>query len=565
MATARSVGVTPPKANPRPGMEWAGRNRARALSWYSRLGWMSPLAVLLVVVPSVLMIAPFLAHHGPYSNWGDGAATELSVQNATRLHQTVGPYDRFGWYHPGPVSFYLLAIPYVLMGWNGAGLAIGTTLINLAATVGIVVVVARRVGGTAALGTAAVLCAFESVMRVQNVTNIWGPIMVALPAAFFLVLCADFAAGSVWSLVGATIVGTFLVQTDISTASAVISALILALVVRAMVWRKAGTLGDSLRQSWPARVATLGVAAALWAPPVWQQLTGKRGNLEHLVGFFIRHPGQHGPHEALSAVANGMLNRRLGLGDQVGFFHHYDADLAIFLLAVAGLAVVCWRRQQWLALALAAGSIAVTAAVGVSLLRVLGPVFGYLVFWSRALTLCVGIAVVLCITGLVRQARGPHGWSRHARIAGSIVVAGCAVFTSWRLSDSASSFHPGGGYANVTEASTAVERLLPPNARHVLVCVTTAAAWPSSAGVVADLTKDGRDTRVNPPWLHLFGEQLTPSGHENVVVFLADLRQGSLLPAVSQARRTSGGDLAIGVFSPRHGYVSSTECPPVHY
>jgi hypothetical protein len=526
---------------------------------------MSPLAVLLVVVPSVLMIAPFLAHHGPYSNWGDGAATELSVQNAARFHQTVGPYDRFGWYHPGPVSFYLLAIPYVLMGWNGAGLPVGTTLINLASAVGIVVVVARRGGGTAALGAAALLCAFESVMRVQNVTNIWGPIMVALPAAFFMVLCADFAAGGVWSLVGAIAVGAFLVQTDISTAPVVLSALTLALAVRAVVWRRAGRLGDSLRQSRAAGVIALVVAAVLWAPPVWQQFTGKRGNLEHLAGFFIRHRGQHGAHEALSALANGMFNRRLGLNDQVGFFHHYDAYLATFLLAVAGLAVVCWRRQQWLALALASGIIAATAAVGVSLLRVLGPVFGYLVFWSRALTLCAGIAVVLCITGLLRQGRGPHGWSRHTRIAGSVVVASCCLFTSWRLSESASRFHPGGGYTNVTAASIAVERLLPANAHHVLVCVTTAAAWPSSAGVVANLTKDGRDTRVNSRWLHVFGEQLRPSGRESAVVFLADLRhQASFLPAVGRVRQTSGGDLAIGVFSPQYGHVSSAECPPAH-
>jgi hypothetical protein len=525
---------------------------------------MSPVAVLLVVVPSIVMITSFVAHHGPYSNWGDGAATELSVQNATRLHQTVGPYDRFGWYHPGPIFFYLLAIPYVLMGWNGAGLPVGAILINLASAVGIVVVVARRVGGIAALGTAALLCAFESVMQVPNVSSTWGPIVVVLPAAFFLVLCADFAAGSTWSLVGATAVGTFLLQTDISTVSAVLPALLLALVVRALVWRRAGTLGDSLRQSRPAGVVTLGVAAVLWVPPVWQQFTGQRGNLEHLVGFFIRHPGRHGAREALSAVANGMLNRHVGLNDQVGFLHHYDVSLSIFLLAVVGLAVVCWRRQQWLALALAAGTIAVTVTVWVSFLRVLGPVLGYLVLWSRALTLCVGIAAIICLAGLIRPIRTPDGWRRAALIGGSVVLAGCAVFTSWRLSDSAFRFHPGDGAPNVTAASTAVERLLPPNARRVLVCVMTAEAWPSSAGVVANLTKIGRDTRVNPAWLHVFGEQLRPSGHENVVVFLADLRQRSLVHAVSNERSTVGGDLAIGVFAPTHGNISSGQCPPVH-
>ncbi len=557
----------PQMTRPAPPLRWvdrAGSYGAQRLAWFSRLGWMSPLAVLLVVVPSVVMMAPLVAHHGPYSNWGDGAATELSVQNAARLHQTVGPYDRFGWDHPGPMYFYLLAIPYVLMDWNGAGLPVGSALIVLASAVGIVVVVARRIGGTAALATAALLCAFESVMGVPNVTNIWGPIVVTMPAAFFLVLAADFAAGNVWSLVGATVVGTFLVQTDISTVSVVISALILAVAVRLVAWRKAGTLSDNLHQSRPVWAATVLVAAVLWALPVWQQLVGQRGNLEHLVGFFIRHLGHHGAHEALSAAANGMLNRHVGLGDQIGFSHRYDVYLALFLLAVGGLAVVCWRRRQGLALALATETIAVTAVVGVSLVRVWGPLFGYLVWWSRALTLCAAIAAVLCIAGLVGPARLPQGWNRPARLAGSTLVLGVAVFASWHLSDSASRFHPDGGYANVTAASTAVERLLPLNAHHLLVCVTTDAAWPTSAGVVADLSKDGLDPRVNQSWLYVFGGQLTPSGHETVVVFLADLRQRSLVHAVSQARTTSGGDLAIGVFSPPHGYVSSAECPPVH-
>jgi hypothetical protein len=508
------------------------------------------------------MIARFLAHHGVYSNWGDVAASELSVQNAARLHQTVGPYDRFGWYHPGPMSFYLMAVPYVLMGWNGAGLPVGTALINLVSVVGIVVLVARRAGGTAALATAALLCAFESVIRVDYVTDVWGPLMVLLPSAFFLLLCADFAAGSVWSLVGATAVGTFMVQTDVSTVSVVVPALILALTARAVVWGKAGTLRESLRRSWPVGLSTLGVAALLWALPLWQQLTGHPGNLHQLVSFLLHNRGQHSVHQALSAVANGMLNRHLGLEAFPEFLHRYDAYLALFLLALIGLAVVCWRRQQWLALAIAAGAIPVSAAVWLSLLRVEGPILGYIVYWTRALTLCAGIAAVLSITGPRRPRR--LRWNRRARLIGVLVVGGCALFTSWRLSDSASHFNPGGGSTAVTAASTAVERLLPPKAHRVLVCVTTGKAWPTSAGVVANLTKDGRDTRVNSIWLHVFGQQLAPSGRETAVVFLADLSEQSLADPIRQVSSTRAGDLAIGVFAPKQGYVSAAQFPQCH-
>ena len=171
---------------------------------------MPVLALAIVAIPPSPVIGPLVTHHGVYSNWGDVAANELSVQNAAHLHQAVGPYDRFGWFHPGPMFFYLLAIPYVLMDWNGAALEVGAGLINLAAAVGIVGLVARRAGGKAALGTAAVVCAFEFALRAPHITNSWGPEVIVLPAALFFVLCADLAAGAVWSLVGAVAVGSFL-------------------------------------------------------------------------------------------------------------------------------------------------------------------------------------------------------------------------------------------------------------------------------------------------------------------------------------------------------------------
>ena len=171
---------------------------------------MPALALVIAAIPPLLLIGPLVTHGGVYSNWGDVAANELSVQNAVHLHQAVGPYDRFGWFHPGPMLFYLLAIPYALMDWNGAGLEVGTALINLAAAIGIVALVARRAGGKAALGTAAIVCAFEFALGPTHITNPWGPEVIVVPAALFFVLSADLAAGAVWSLVGAVAVGSFL-------------------------------------------------------------------------------------------------------------------------------------------------------------------------------------------------------------------------------------------------------------------------------------------------------------------------------------------------------------------
>ena len=334
---------------------------------------MSVLALVIVVIPPLLVIGPQVTHAGVYSNWGDVAANELSVQNAAHLHQAVGPYDRFGWFHPGPMLFYLLAIPYVLMHWNGAALQVGAALINLVAAVGIVGLVARRAGGKAALGTAAILCAFEFVRGVPYIPNAWGPEVIVLPAVLFFVLCADLAAGAVWSLVGAVVVGTFLVQTEIGTGSAVVIGLGLAGCVRIVEWRVHGKLRPSLRNSRRAVLVALGVGAVLWAPPFWQQVTNSPGNLGVVTNYFLHTNGHHSPGVAFSALAGGLLDPLPGLVGDRGIIHPTDAGLVLLLFAVGALAVICWLRRQWFACALAAGILPVAAVCLLSLERVEGP------------------------------------------------------------------------------------------------------------------------------------------------------------------------------------------------
>ncbi len=535
----------------------------RARGWFSAGHWMPVLAVVIVAVPPLVLIGPLVTHGGAYSNWGDVAANELSVQNAAHLHQTLGPYDRFGWNHPGPIFFYLLAIPYVLMDWNGAALSVGAGLINLAAAIGIVGLVARRAGGKAALGTAAVVCAFESALNPPNITNSWGPEVIILPAALFFVLCADLAAGAVWSLAGAVAVGSFLAQTEVGTGSALAVGLLLAVVARGAAWLKAGTLRWSLRSSlWPALTAVI-IGAVLWAPPIWQQLTNNPGNLGVLANTFLHTHRQHRPAAAVSALAAGIVDPMSGLigNPSPG---HPDVALALFLIGSGALAVVCWWRRQWLAVALAGGIPLVAGVCVLSFERVEGPIYAYLIWWTGALTACGWIALIICITAPARPLVRVVRWGVGARLLGAFTLAGCAIFSGWRLSEAASDFKSGGGYVKVIQASDAVERMLPRSADRVLVCVMSSAAWPESAGVVADLRKARRDARVNKYWLIVFGRELAPSGREQVAVFLDNATSRPRFLSVDPQRDGTGGGLAIRSFQPAHGYVSAAVCPQVH-
>ncbi len=312
--------------------------------------------------------------------------------------------------------FYLLAIPYALMRWNGAALNVGAGLINLVTAVGIVGLVARRAGGKAALATAAIVCAFEFILSAPNLTNSWGPEVIVLPVTLFFVLCADLAAGAVWSLVGAVVVGSFLAQTEVGTASAVGVGLLLAVVARGVAWLKAGTLRQSLGAAKWAGLATLIIGGVIWTPTFWQQLTGDPGNLGEVVKSLLHMNGHQRPADAVSALARGVADPLFGADGQRSTAHPSVAMLAIFLIAAGGLAVVCWWRRQWLACALAGGILPIVGVCLLSLLHVKGPIFTYLVVWMGALTVCGGIALVICLTTPARPIFRIQRWGDGARL-----------------------------------------------------------------------------------------------------------------------------------------------------
>ena len=75
-------------------------------------------------------IRVLLIKHG-YATASDISIIELHVRDVfTRHTPLVGPYSRFGWNHPGPALYYVLAIPYWLSGRSSSGLALGALAVN---------------------------------------------------------------------------------------------------------------------------------------------------------------------------------------------------------------------------------------------------------------------------------------------------------------------------------------------------------------------------------------------------------------------------------------------------
>src|SRR5690242_12647411 len=87
-----------------------------------------PYAGLAAVLLGIVVVAPVVwaGINGLARTWypaGDWAMIELRTLDVGTGHTPlVGPYSRYSWNHPGPLLFWLLAIPYRLTGSNPSGL-----------------------------------------------------------------------------------------------------------------------------------------------------------------------------------------------------------------------------------------------------------------------------------------------------------------------------------------------------------------------------------------------------------------------------------------------------------
>src|SRR5689334_6699276 len=137
-----------------------------------------PLAMVLVaivLVPLVASAVNMVVRGGNYHPWGDIALFELTVRDVGHHAVLVGAYSRFGWWHPGPLEFYALALPYRLVaGWSG-GLPVGALLINGAAIVGIAYVAHRRAGTRLVLWALLVTVLLVRTFGTNAVRYAWNP------------------------------------------------------------------------------------------------------------------------------------------------------------------------------------------------------------------------------------------------------------------------------------------------------------------------------------------------------------------------------------------------------
>lgn len=468
----------------------------------------------------------------------DYAVIEVRVRDLASLRPPVlGPYTRLGGNHPGPAMYEALALPYAASGAEPWGLLAGAALVNAASIAASVWLLGRRGrSGLAALGAVLVLaCAWG--IGPDHLRDPWNPRLVVFPFLLAVVATWSVALGERWALPVAVGVASFCVQSHVGY---------VGLVAVLVVWWVGGVWWHRAAGPWRAPlVVSLVLFAAMWAPPLAQQVFGTHGNLTmlaHEVGegrplglrsaFDLAGPHLGAPPPWFRPAVGDLLDLRGRSGVPVPPW-----GLVIWVIGVA----VAVRQRQREALLLAGLTASLWVAGVAALAHVTGVPAPYLYRWIRVLGLLLWLSALWPI-GMVVAAAAAERWPepvaalgrRGARLCVGAVLAVAALVSV-----------DVGSHAPMADYRLRYQRLSPLTRR--AVAAADRAAGPGSVvevrgsgavayqgpAFVAALERAGHPVVVAGSMGSVWGQRRRPGQRRpQVVLVVTDARPGSLVAAV---------------------------------
>jgi hypothetical protein len=495
-ATAEATGSTttgpPDGAAARPG-------------WRERLTTPSPaMGLAVTLLPfAVGIVALVLVVGGDYHPVHDVAQTEMHIRDVGRHQVLLGPYSREGWYHPGPAMFYLLALPYRLLGGASVGMGVGALLINGAAVAGMAIIARRRGGTPLFLITLVLVGLLVRSLGPDFVRDPWNPSLPVLAFGVVLFLSWAMTCGEIRALPIAVAVASFVVQTHIGY---------LALAVPLVGWGAAWLVVLAVRRpdQVPRRrlaragLVAAGLGAVLWALPVHQQLTTEPGNLGEAFEYFrlTDQPG-HGLGDAWRLLAAQFTLTPEWLtgnapwtitGESTALYG--AAPVPVLLVPVVAAAVALWRRGSTDARRLLL-TLGVAFALGVpAITNTTGLAFAYRLRWIEVLAMTAGL-VVLWAGWLLLDDKVTA--PRDVRRLGAATAAVVAVLAALNMVSLARAGTPQKhDSAVVAEVLPEVEAALPPGDGPVLIRPSSFGSMLFVPALQLGLERDGVTAVVDP-------------------------------------------------------------------
>jgi hypothetical protein len=370
----------------------------------------------------------------------DLAMTEIRVRDVASSHPPliglvgrIGPLGRQG-SHPGPVSFWALWPVYRLFGASSWAMQVSAVALHLVAMGTALWIAFRRGGVRLMVALAAVLAILTRAYGAETLTQAWNPYLPLVSFIVFLLALWSVADDDLPLLPVAVVAGSFCSQTHVPYLG-----LTLGLGGFVIVWaswtayrrRKNKT---ALRSFFVWGAIALVLAAILWTPPVIDQIVNTPGNLSVLSDYFRNPPESPvGLRRAIDVFFVHLnpwhLVEHLVTADRTKVESGSLVPGALFLVAWAASAVAAWRirHRALLRLDLVLGVALVLALVSMS--RIFGLVWYYLVLWAWGICALMVLAVVWTAVVLVGT-RLARPTAARAAAVGTAVLVGVAVLFS---------------------------------------------------------------------------------------------------------------------------------------
>jgi hypothetical protein len=470
------------------------------------------LAVVAVLLP--LLVA---AVHAVQTSWqptGDYGLIELHAMDVPANLPLFGVYSRFGFHHPGPLLFVLLAGPVRLFG--STGLLLGAALVNAAAVVGAVIVLRRR-GGIPLLVIGTLGLVLLELAASGQLTDPWNPFVPMFPFVLAILLAWSVWERDWWAFPVLAGVLSLCVQAHLGYLLLAGWLAVVAVVALARAW---SSLGPRRRETTMMLWVTLAVVLVLWSPVLWDLANNDPANLR-TVGDYLLH--RSGPRIGWSG-ATRLLGRELGLlPPAIGGAEPHDPDTdavtlgspvaivpMVVVLAVA--AAIAGRRRDRAPLRLLVVTGGGLVVGWVSIAQFEGAPFAYVLRWIWPLVAMALVAAAWSFqrAGAEALARrradlgaGPGadgGADRPLEVAGSVGLVGVLALVAVVAVSAA----VGAGRSTLPahRFSTAVGAVAGPAAdalhgRGVVLMTHQAGTWAEEEnGMVAELRQRGIDVFV---------------------------------------------------------------------
>jgi hypothetical protein len=521
-------------------------------------GVITVLLVALVSLPFFLGAAQIIRDaQDPYFTWGDDAFIDMSVHRATEGDQLLGAYSRFGWNHPGPLMFYLLAPFYWLLD-SPIRIFLGALMVNWGfalATAGIAI---RRLGARSAtlvvLGIAVLVCSVGP----EFMRNPWNPSIVVFPLMLGLVAVA--VRPSVVSLTAMVLAASMALQSHIGTLTPVAVIVSLAAVLWLAGLKMPQARWLSMRRVRPERrriayALAAGSIGLAWLPVILQQLLDlENGNLVRMAAF----ADEAGSSQRTLAESSDALVGAMWLPwSPLLSLPPSPPVSGLWLVAgltvlAVGCAFVAWRQRQRPAFVFSAFAAAALPSTLIAISHITGDLQVYLLWWMGLISVSLGLGLLMLVfgdRGVIRR------WPNNLQIAGHSALAVCAGVAAFMLYDTTLSapLMSEQSKVEVEQLWTIVEPQLPAGSS-VYLDLGDADVRPYVAGLAVELERAGHDWEVAPDQRTTFGKRsnsgTTPT---TVTVSVTFAGSGKDLLDTRPAMTTESGDvfMAVRVFPER--------------